>query len=721
VRISKDTPFNVVLKLVNKIKSESLNSFIKGNTKLSSEVLSYLMCLDIIIKQKALEKFPVVKSTYYLPENSQEISRGLKVCQGFYQSCKPTSGKILLNVDSASTVFYPNSKLVDFVFKCLGLRSPGELKQGLRPNDISTLKLYIKGLDVGVFHRNKRFKIKDISVKPAESITFNVGDRETNVAEYFKEKYNIQLEYPSLQCVIVNKEQNFPIELCHIAPNQKYLKKLDDLQVADIIKFSCKKPHIRFEQIEKNNSNFNNKDNKHLQEFGISIDSRCISADARIIPTPKLQYFGQRDSSVLNIEPQDGVWDLRYKRFINGAELKSWGVLCIGSPRDIGKIKVQNFIRELVKICGQAGIRFRNREPLIDYSSPQQIEVNLKKIYHQVGREKNGEPQLLVCILHQKSTDIYADIKRVCDNDLKVPTQCIVSKNIYNPKPQYLSNVGLKLNAKAGGENNYVRSIHSKFVDRTPTMICGADISNPGVGGKGSSIASFVGSMNRELTSWASTISKQPPKQDIILNTKEMVVELLKSFKKINKRLPNQMLFYRDGVSEGQFKTVKDSEIASIRQACSDMGSDKIAVTFVIVQKRHHSRFLSADRNFQDRSGNCIPGTVIDKSITHPVEFDFFLFSHSGIQGTSKPTRYYVIEDDNKFSADELQILTYNLCYLYSRCTRSVSVVTPVYYAHLVGNRARLHNYSLGITDDDYDQGDPNKSVTEACTKLFYV
>ncbi|KXN65963.1 hypothetical protein CONCODRAFT_12310 [Conidiobolus coronatus NRRL 28638] len=187
VKISKDTPFNIVLKLVNKIKSESLNNFIKGNTKLSNEVLTYLMCLDIIIKQKALEKYPVAKSTYYQPEISQEISRGLKVCQGFYQSCKPTCGKVLLNVDSASTVFYPSCKLIDFVFKCLGLRSTGDLKQGLRSNDISTLKSYVKGLDVEVSHRNRRFKIKDVSAKPAERITFNVGDKETNVAEYFKE------------------------------------------------------------------------------------------------------------------------------------------------------------------------------------------------------------------------------------------------------------------------------------------------------------------------------------------------------------------------------------------------------------------------------------------------------------------------------------------------------------------------------------------------------
>ncbi|KAJ2011169.1 argonaute 1, partial [Coemansia sp. S610] len=35
--------------------------------------------------------------------------------------------------------------------------------------------------------------------------------------------------------------------------------------------------------------------------------------------------------------------------------------------------------------------------------------------------------------------------------------------------------------------------------------------------------------------------------------------------------------------------------------------------------------------------------------------------------------------------------LTYNLCYTYAICTRSVSIVPPVYYAHRVAARARCH------------------------------
>ena len=62
--------------------------------------------------------------------------------------------------------------------------------------------------------------------------------------------------------------------------------------------------------------------------------------------------------------------------------------------------------------------------------------------------------------------------------------------------------------------------------------------------------------------------------------------------------------------------------------------------------------------------------------ICHPTEFDFYLCSHAGIQvdtkcklkklsnqfqGTSRPSHYHVLWDDNEFTADELQNLTYQV------------------------------------------------------------
>ena len=46
---------------------------------------------------------------------------------------------------------------------------------------------------------------------------------------------------------------------------------------------------------------------------------------------------------------------------------------------------------------------------------------------------------------------------------------------------------------------------------------------------------------------------------------------------------------------------------------------------------------------------------VVDTQIVHPTQFSFFLNSHAGIQGTSRPAKYAVLLDQNRFGADELQ------------------------------------------------------------------
>ncbi|KAI7984826.1 Protein argonaute MEL1, partial [Camellia lanceoleosa] len=99
-----------------------------------------------------------------------------------------------------------------------------------------------------------------------------------------------------------------------------------------------------------------------------------------------------------------------------------------------------------------------------------------------------------------------------------------------------------------------------------------------------------------------------------------------------------------------------------IIQACVSLEEHYLPrVTFVVVQKRHHTRLFPADHNDRrstDRSGNILPGTVVDTHICHPNEFDFYLCSHAGIQGTSRPTHYHVLYDENQFSADASQTLT---------------------------------------------------------------
>lgn len=91
-------------------------------------------------------------------------------------------------------------------------------------------------------------------------------------------------------------------------------------------------------------------------------------------------------------------------------------------------------------------------------------------------------------------------------------------------------------------------------------------------------------------------------------------------------------------------------------------------------------------------------------------KFPIDLQSHAGLQGTSRPAHYHVLYDENKFSPDDLQQLTYNMCFTYARCMRSVSIVPAAYYADLVASRARLH-YLQGSTDSSQTVEEQQRSL----------
>ncbi|KAL6963007.1 argonaute 5, partial [Sarracenia purpurea var. burkii] len=389
------------------------------------------------------------------------------------------------------------------------------------------------------------------------------------------------------------------------------------------------------------------------------------------------------------------------------------------------RMNLDQFCHSLISMCCSKGMDFG--EPLlpIQTAHPGQIEKSLRNIHAQstaklasMGLTGKGL-QLLIIILPDVSGS-YGKIKRICETELGIVSQCCQPRQAQKNNVQYLENVSLKINVKVGGRNTVLVNFLERRTPRVsdmPTIIFGADVTHSQPGDDSSpSIAAVVASMDwPEITMYRGLVSAQAHKEEIIQDLYKkhgdvhsgMIRELLIAFRRSTKLKPGRIIFYRDGVSEGQFNQVLLYEMDAIRKACNSLEEGYLPpVTFVVVQKRHHTRLFPVDhgnRSLTDRSGNILPGTVVDTHICHPTEFDFYLCSHAGIQGTSRPTHYHVLYDENNFTADDLQMLTNSLCYTYARCTRSVSVVPPAYYAHLAAFRARY--YIEGETSESESTG----------------
>lgn len=319
------------------------------------------------------------------------------------------------------------------------------------------------------------------------------------------------------------------------------------------------------------------------------------------------------------------------------------------------------------------------------------------------------ELQLVLIIVSRKDSLVYSEVKRIGDTEVGVMTQVLCQQTMQKAmkSASTMLNLLLKINTKVGGQNVSIPSKLRSPIMCEPVIVLGADVTHPAAGEfTRPSIAAIVGSMDPVPSKYIATVSVQERRLEFIADTKNMVKKLLKKFYTKNKQKPQRIIMYRDGVGEGQFKLVLAHEMEAIRAACSELepnGGYTPGITFVCVQKRHHMRLFCQDRaDMVGKSNNIPAGTVVDTNICHPSQYDFYLCSHAGIQGTSRPTHYHVLHDDNDYKADVLQNFTYQLCHTYVRCTRAVSIPAPTYYSHLVAFRARYHMQSVMGNDSEY-------------------
>jgi len=109
-----------------------------------------------------------------------------------------------------------------------------------------------------------------------------------------------------------------------------------------------------------------------------------------------------------------------------------------------------------------------------------------------------------------------------------------------------------------------------------------------------------VGSMDGHPSRYSATVRIQQHRQEVIHELASMVKELLIQFYVSTRFKPTRIIFYRDGVSEGQFGHVLAHELRAIREACMKLEVDyQPGISFIVVQKRHHTRLFCADKKDQ--------------------------------------------------------------------------------------------------------------------------
>ncbi|KAL5199845.1 hypothetical protein ABZP36_021048 [Zizania latifolia] len=702
----REREYRVTIKFAARADLHHLRQFIAGRQADAPQ--EALQVLDIVLRELANRRYVPIGRSFYSPDirKPQRLGDGLQSWCGFYQSIRPTQMGLSLNIDMSSTAFIEPLPVIEFVTQILGKDA---ISRPLSDANRIKIKKALRGVKVEVTHRGnvrRKYRISGLTTQPTHELIFPIDDQMNmkSVIEYFKEMYGFTIQHPHLPCLQVGnqKKANYlPMEACKIVEGQRYTKRLNEKQITSLLKVTCRRPREQEMDILQTVHQNGYEQDPYAKEFGINISEKLTSVEARVLPAPWLKYHDAgKEKECL---PQVGQWNMVNKKVINGCKVNHWA--CINFSRSVQETTARGFCHELAQMCQISGMEF-NTEPVIPiYSArPDLVVKALKHVYNiALNKLKGKELELLLAILPDNNGPLYGDIKRICETDLGLISQCCLTKHVFKISKQYLANVSLKINVKMGGRNTVLLDAISwriPLVSDIPTIIFGADVTHPETGEDSSpSIAAVVASQDwPEVTKYAGLVCAQAHRQELIQDlyktwhdpqrgtvTGGMIRELLISFRKATGQKPLRIIFYRhatailDGVSEGQFYQVLLYELDAIRK-----------VRCITRYFRHHTRLFAnnhKDRSSMDKSGNILPGTVVDSKICHPTEFDFYLCSHAGIQGTSRPAHYHVLWDENNFTADEMQTLTNNLCYTYG----IAALLPPAYYAHLAAFRARFY------------------------------
>ncbi|EJU00853.1 Piwi-domain-containing protein [Dacryopinax primogenitus] len=585
----------------------------------------------------------------------------------------PSSNEVLqilncLNVILRQAAIHWNEgPLLDVVMTYLNKRNVRDL-QNLSDAEINNLNRYLKDVRVRFSHKPgmKGRPIHKFDKRGADKI--ELEDDGPKITQYFLDTYNVTLRYPYACCVWVSKTAALPLEMCIIEPGQLYRKKINQGDLTrEMIAFSNRKPDQRINTIVQGLGDMMYDRSDYMNNAGLRVGVQPIQCEGRQLRGTPVEY---KDGK---LDVTNGAWNLRGKEFVRSASVGVWVVvnLCPGAGR--GSFSRQQ-TQELVKT------------------------MELLKVGNDVrNRYKVPKPNLYL-IITNGSADLYTRVKHWGDIVMGVATQHVRLDKVTRPNMQYCANVAMKINLKLSGQNHFPMGAAIKELAKVPFMVFGADTSHPGPGEKDKpSISALAASVDRNVTVYVTTVRAQEGKVEILKDLQEMTQWAIARFQEYQKAtigksniVPQTVIFYRDGVSEGQFAEVYTSEVQAIRSAFEAMGLKPPKITFMVVGKRHHVRFFPK-RSDADRTENAPAGFVVDTDVAHPYEWDFYLQSHAGLLGTSRPMHVSVVADENGFSADSLQNLTFALTHNFPRATRTVSIPTPVYHADLACGRAPIH------------------------------
>ncbi|XP_043096775.1 piwi-like protein 2 [Puntigrus tetrazona] len=526
----------------------------------------------------------------------------LQVWPGYSTSIKHTDGGLYLVVDVSHKVLRNDS-----VLDVMNL-----IYQGSRESFQDECTKEFVGSIVITRYNNRTYRIDDIEWSKSPKDTFTLADGTvTTFVDYYRKNYGIAV-----------KELDQPL-LIH-RPKERS-RPGGKVMTGEILLL----PELSFM------TGIPEKMRKDFRAMRVQISDRvgiwlCTSASAEQIlvtqgRTLPNETICLHSASFVTSPAVDWSREVVRDPSISTVPLNCWAVFYPRRATD----QAEELVTTFTKVAGPMGIKIER--PIRVELRDDRTETFIKSIHSQLTSEPRV--QLVVCIMTGNRDDLYSAIKKLCCIQSPVPSQAINVRTI--SQPQKLRSIAqkilLQINCKLGGEL-WTVNVPLKYL-----MVIGVDVHHD-VSKKSRSVMGFVASLNSMLTKWYSRVTFQMPHEEIINGFRVCLLAALQKYyevflstgqsirlkatgrvsaisrRQVNHTFPEKIVIYRDGVSDGQLKTVELYEIPQVLKCFETIPNYDPKLAFIVVQKRISTTLYSCG---SDQFGTPSPGTVLDHTVTN--------------------------------------------------------------------------------------------------------
>uniref|UniRef100_A0A1B0C901 Putative translation initiation factor 2c eif-2c n=1 Tax=Lutzomyia longipalpis TaxID=7200 RepID=A0A1B0C901_LUTLO len=542
--------------------------------------------------------------------------------------------------------------------------------------DQESIKKELIGKVVVTEYNNATYRIDDVdfTLSPSSSFEKKNGERITFL-QYFRDRYNCTIR-DTRQPLLVSRAKakdvragrpevlNLVPELCRLTGLTEEMRTNFRL-MRDLAQHTRVRPDMRVKRFLELNRRIQGEEKARevMKKWEMNLDRHLVDLPARVLPMEVICFGDRREE-----KPHNADWTsaLTRNRLFEADKLVNWHCVCTNRDYSV----VQKFINFLLGSARNSGM---------DMVEPRIIRIDNPRVQAYINAMEqacNDSTQIIMMVVPNQDASRYSAIKKRSFVDRAVPTQVMLTKVMSNDRilKSVSAKIMVQMNCKLGNAPWTVK------IPASGIMTVGFDVTYD-VRDKRKSYGALIATMDlRQCNSYFSTVSQHSHGEEMSSFLVVNMMKALKQYQHIHHEPPKRIIFYRDGVGDGDLAHVLEFEVKKLASDLKTLfGELAPKLTFIIVSKRINTRLFSKTPN--GGITNAPPGTVVDDVITLPERYDFFIVSQSTKEGTISPTSYNVIFDESGFSADKIQIWTYKMTHLYYNWSGNVKVPAVCQYA----------------------------------------